>query len=177
MFCFFLQSVVITALGTNEQPWQLTASIRPGTGHPDAVLSGALQVNSSNGWFNFTDLAISHMGSDYILDFNVTYPQVAENFTLSSNPFNVAGRPLRAHVVTKTGGDIVRSAGFSVGLDLRDVQTGNIITDIGWRVCVVSFVLQMTLGSAVAQWLSGRVLYSRRGAPSSSLSGITALCP
>ena len=149
---FFLQSVVITALGTNEQPWQLTASIRPGTGHPDAVLSGALQVNSSNGWFNFTDLAISHMGSDYILDFNVTYPQVAENFTLSSNPFNVAGRPLRAHVVTKTGGDIVRSAGFSVGLDLRDVQTGNIITDIGWRVCVVSFVLQMTLGSAVAQW-------------------------
>ena len=66
----------------------------------------------------------------------MTYPQVAENFTLSTSPFDVAGRPLRAHVVTKTGGDIVRNAGFSVGLDLRDVQTGAIVTNIGWRVSI-----------------------------------------
>ena len=134
-FCFFCcQSVVITDLGTLEHPWQLEVSIRLGTGHPDAVLSGTLQVNVSNGWFNFTDLAISHMGAGYILDFNVTYPEAATNFTLSTSPFDVAGRPLRAHVVTKTSGDIVRDAAFSVGIDLRDSQTGDIITDIGWRV-------------------------------------------
>ena len=92
-------------------------------------------VNVSNGWFNFTDLAISHMGTGYILDFNVTYPAVATNFTLATSPFDVAGRPLRAHVVTKTSGDIVRNAGFNVGIDLRDRQTGMIISDIGWRVC------------------------------------------
>ena len=126
---------MVTDLGTNEYPWQLTASIRPGTGHPDAVLIGNLQVNASNGWFNFTDLVISHMGNGYILDFNVTSPQVAENFTLSTSPFDVAGRPLKAHVVTKTGGDILRNAGFSVALDLRDASTGDIISDIEWRVC------------------------------------------
>ena len=126
----------MTDLGTLEHPWELEVSIRPGTGHPHALLSGTLQVNASNGWFNFTDLAISHMGTGYILDFNVTYPSAAVNFTLSTSPFDVAGRPLKAHVVTKTSGDIVRNAGFNVGIDLRDRQTGAIVSNIGWRVWI-----------------------------------------
>lgn len=127
------QSVIVSDLGTIEYPWQLTASIRQGTGHPDAVLSGNLRVNASKGWFNFTDLTISHMGTGYNLDFNVTYPAKAEKFTLSTKAFNITKRPLKAHVINKTSGALLRNAAFSISIDLRDSQTEAIISDIGWR--------------------------------------------
>ena len=112
----------------------MTVSVRDGTGHPSNVLSGNLLVNCSNGWFNFSDLAFSHMGTGYILDFNVTYPPEAENFTLATDPFNVAGRPLKVNVYDKTTGDITTNSQFSVILDLRDTNTDDAITEIGWRV-------------------------------------------
>ena len=117
-----------------EHPWQIEVSIRRGTGHPEAVLSGTLQVSASNGWFNFTDLAISHMETEYILDFNVTYPKAAREFTLSTTPFEVTWPPLKAHVVTKTDADILCYAEFSLGIDLRNSLTGAVVNDIGWRV-------------------------------------------
>lgn len=121
-------------MGTVEYPWQLTASIRTGTGHPEAVLSGNLRINASRGWFNYTDLEISHSEAGYILDFNVTYPPAAKNFTLSTSQFEVTKRPLQAHVIAKTDGDILSNAAFSVELDLRDLKTGDIIEQIDWRV-------------------------------------------
>lgn len=138
-----LQDKVVTELGTAEFPWQLTASLRSGTGHPNAQLNGSLTVNCSNGWFNFTDLAISHMGTGYILDFNVTFPVEAENFTLASDPFDVDGRPLKIHVFDKTSGDIVKNARFSVTLDLQDPNTLDIISDIAWRVYIAKDMLFM----------------------------------
>ncbi|XP_053372863.1 fibrocystin-L-like [Mercenaria mercenaria] len=128
-----ISSNVVTDLGTAEFPWQLTVSLRAGTGHPNAILNGTLTVNCSDGWFIFTDLEISHMGTGYILDFNVSYPAEAENFTLASDPFDVDGRPLKIHVYDKTSGDIVRDARFSVTLDLQDSNTEEIISDIAWR--------------------------------------------
>ena len=130
----FLQNVIVTELGTSEYPWQLVASLRTGTGHPSAMLNGTLQVNASSGWFNFTDLTISHMGYGYIIDFNVTSPQAAQNFSISSAPFDVDGRPVKGYVVSTTTGDIVKNARFSMTLDLRDENTDDIITDIAWRV-------------------------------------------
>ena len=107
----------MTSLGTSEYPWQLTASIRAGTGHPNAQLNGTLQINSTNGWFNFTDLTVSHMGTGYILDFNVTFPSQAENFTLASTSFNVDGRPV-AIGVASCGGAWVDGLGTSSGVVL-----------------------------------------------------------
>ncbi|XP_060573258.1 fibrocystin-L-like isoform X2 [Ruditapes philippinarum] len=124
---------VITELGTTEYPWQLTASLREGSGHPNAMLNGTVTVNCSEGWFTFTDLAISHMGTGYVLDFNVSYPAEAENFTLASDPFDVDGRPIKVHVYDQTSGDIVKDARFSVTLDLQDSNTEDIISDIAWR--------------------------------------------
>ncbi|XP_045210443.2 fibrocystin-L-like isoform X2 [Mercenaria mercenaria] len=123
----------VTELGTDEFPWQLTASLRAGTGHPDAVLNGTLLVTCSNGWFNFTDLAISHMGTGYIIDFNISYPTQANTFHIASNTFDVPGRSVKIHVFDQTNGDIVLSTRFSVTLDLRDLTTEDIITDIAWR--------------------------------------------
>ena len=68
---------MIDDLGIKENPWQITATLRGGTGHASAVLSGTTTIASTNGWFNFTDLAISHAGSGYIIDFAITYPASA----------------------------------------------------------------------------------------------------
>lgn len=114
----------------------MTASIRTGFGHPDAVLHGNLHIDASNGWFNYTDLEISHSEAGYILDFNVTYPPRARNFTLSTSQFDVTERPLQGYVRNKTDGDILSNATFFVELDLRDLKTGEIIDNIGWRVNV-----------------------------------------
>lgn len=134
----------MTELGTAEYPWQLTVSLRAGTGNPNAMLNGTLEVNVTDGWFNFTDLLITHMGTGYILDFNVTYPPEAENFTLASDPFDLDGRPIKINVVDKSSGDIVRNAQFYVSLDLRDENTDDIISDITWRVRTCTCVYTST---------------------------------
>ena len=134
------QNAFITDLGTSEYPWQLTASLQSGTGHPSAVLNGTLEVNATDGWFIFTDLSVSHMGTGYILNFNVTSPAAATNFSISSQEFDVDGRPIKANVVAKTAGDITKNSRFSITLDLRDENTDDIITDIAWRVSY-SFVM------------------------------------
>jgi len=133
---------VVTELGTAEYPWQLTVTLREGTGNPNGMLNGTLEVNVTDGWFNFTDLLITHMGTGYVLDFNVTYPPEAENFTLASDPFDVDGRPVKINVVDISSGDVVRNAQFYISLDLRDGQTDDIISDITWRV---SLFIHVTL--------------------------------
>ena len=128
-----LQDVVITELGTIEKPWVVTVSLRDGTGHPDAALSGTLNVSSAGGWFNFTDLAISHMGNGYILDFNVTYPPEAVNFTLESTAFDLPGRPIAVNIVNAVT-EVARDASFTLTFNLKDSSTGETISDIAWRV-------------------------------------------
>ena len=61
-------------MGIVEDPWKITATLRAGTGHANAVLGGTVTVTTANGWANFTDLQISHKGSGYIIDFQISYP-------------------------------------------------------------------------------------------------------
>ncbi|XP_053388767.1 fibrocystin-L-like isoform X2 [Mercenaria mercenaria] len=123
----------VTELGTVEYPWQITVNLRNDTGHPLAVLNGNLTINCSQGWFNFTDLVISHSGTGYILDFDVIYPNEADLFTLTSKPFNVFGRPLKINVCNQTDDNIFKDDQFTVSLDLLDQHTDEIITHIAWR--------------------------------------------
>ena len=74
---FFKQGSPIVDLGIKEDPWALTVTIKSGTGHPDAVLGGTTTITSVEGWFNFTDLFISHAGSGYVLMFDITTPSSA----------------------------------------------------------------------------------------------------
>ncbi|WAR05573.1 PKHL1-like protein, partial [Mya arenaria] len=124
--------VVITDLGTAEHPWELTVSLQEGTGHASANLSGTLTVLATNGWFNFTDLTISHMGSGYILVFNVTYP-VGANFTVNTDPFDLDSRPLKVTVADQTSGNIVPESDFFLTVDIRDENTDKVLSDINWR--------------------------------------------
>jgi hypothetical protein len=83
------------------------------------------------------------MGTGYILDFNVTYPPEAENFTLATDPFDVAGRPLKVNLYEATSGDITTNSQFSMILDLRDTNTDEAITDISWRVSYFVYLIRL----------------------------------
>ncbi|XP_053372849.1 fibrocystin-L-like [Mercenaria mercenaria] len=125
---------VVPDLGTIEYPWQMTASLRgDGTGHNVAKLTGNLSINSSDGWFNYTDLVISPLGSNFSLDFNVTYPENAKHFSLTSRPFDVSRRPLKINVRNVTTGSVFTGDIYGVTLELCDQRTDEIITNITWR--------------------------------------------
>lgn len=81
----------------------------------------------------FTDLAVSHFGTDYILDFTVTEPDVGEPFVVASERFTLEGRPIVAVVESKSPVIVERSAA-TIRLELRDAVTNQIIDDIDWRV-------------------------------------------
>ncbi|XP_053372850.1 fibrocystin-L-like [Mercenaria mercenaria] len=125
---------VVPYLGTIEYPWQMTVSLRvDGTGHNATKLTGNLSVSSTDGWFNYTDLVISPLGSNFILDFNVTYPENAKHFTLTSRRFNVSARPLKINVRNETTGIVFTGDIFGATLELLDQRTDEIITNITWR--------------------------------------------
>ncbi|XP_062600839.1 fibrocystin-L-like [Saccostrea cucullata] len=126
------QGEIITMLGAEENTWKITASIRENTGNPDAVLLGNKTVQFVNGMATFTDLAISHFGTDYILDFTVTEPEVGEPFMIASQAFTLPGRPIVGAVVSKPP-IIVERSSATITLELRDRVTDEKVNDIDWR--------------------------------------------
>lgn len=130
---FFFKGNIIKKLGTKANPWQVTATIRSGTGNPYAALEGNTSVSVVDGWANFTNLLITHFGQNYILDFNISYPDEGENVSLSSDPFTIVGRPLKGSLVSRTT-TVVEKALISVVLELRDDVTSEKISNITWRV-------------------------------------------
>ncbi|KAL3886657.1 hypothetical protein ACJMK2_026637 [Sinanodonta woodiana] len=109
----------IVVVGSAENEWQVTASIRAGTGHPQAMLNGNVTTSFVGGLANFTDLSISHMGN-------------AENWTLSTDPFNVTGRTISATQTVSR--NVVKNDRTEVILDLIDGKSRKKIEDIAWRV-------------------------------------------
>ncbi|XP_069115224.1 fibrocystin-L-like [Argopecten irradians] len=121
----------ITKLGTPSQPWQITASLRPGGSNPLANLTGNLTVEFVNGWANFTDLLITQFGTDFYIDFDLTVP-ADSNFSISSGPLTVAGRPIKPSVASMTS-TVIENNYFSICVELRDEITSELIPDIAWR--------------------------------------------
>ncbi|KAK3587658.1 hypothetical protein CHS0354_042441 [Potamilus streckersoni] len=121
----------LVVVGSAENEWHVLASIRAGTGHPQAVLSGNVTVSFIGGLANFTDLSISHMGQRYILDFNISQPGNAQNWTLSSEPFDIPGRKISASQTIS--GNAVKNAMTQLVLDLIDGTSLQKIEDISWR--------------------------------------------
>lgn len=132
-FVSIVQGNVIKKLGTSSHPWTVTASVRVGTGNPSAVLEGNTTLNVVDGWANFTNLLITHFGQNYILDFNISYPDEGENVSLSSDPFTIAGRPIKGSLVSRST-TVVEKALLSVVLELKDEVTLETISNITWRV-------------------------------------------
>ena len=65
----------VELLGSIYSPWRVTARLISGAGsHADAKLIGTAEVPFKLGVATFEDLSISHSGSDYKLEFEVTKP-------------------------------------------------------------------------------------------------------
>lgn len=137
-FLFFIQGTVIDKLGTNINPWQITASIVSGTGNAAGQLTGTTTVPYQNGWANFTDLAISHFGDDYGLNFTVTYPAGVNLFTLTN--FSLPRRPLKVNAMSIPT-TVVANSSISLVIKLEDAVTSQIIEQTHWRVCPCIYLL------------------------------------
>ncbi|XP_041373046.1 fibrocystin-L-like isoform X2 [Gigantopelta aegis] len=124
---------VITNLGTTIQPWQVTATLVKGAkSDVNATLTGTTTVSFSDGWANFTDLVITHAGSEYGIDLAVTSPSEAANFTVAISNITVLGRQLTAYVASLMD-DAVEDAPVNISLGLKDYETNELISDITWR--------------------------------------------
>ncbi len=122
----------MTQLGTKTNPWQLTASIKAGSGSVYGDLLGNITLPFVDGWVNFTDLAIDNADSDYILDFEITYPNTS-TLAVSSQSFDVEGKEYYAAVVTAP--DVVNvSESFDVVVEIRDPDTMVAVTDLAEKV-------------------------------------------
>lgn len=111
----------------------VTASIKNGTGDPGALLGGNTTVSFYDGWANFTNLDISHNGTDYVLEFRITFPFEA-NFTSLSVPFKVKERVLYFTLVRHPS-DANETVPFGQQplLEVRDAANGELVTNTGWK--------------------------------------------
>jgi len=81
---------MIANLGDDSDPWQCTASILSG---PGGKLIGTVTVPFEKGVAVFDNLHIDMGGSDYVMKFEITYPENSLT-PAESQPFEIAGRPL-----------------------------------------------------------------------------------
>ena len=113
--------------------WVVTATIRPGTGDPEASIIGNNTVKFSKGWANFTTLRISHNGTGYVLDFNISKPSTAK-FNTSSQPFDVKERELYFTFKTQPGsGNEMAPLSRQPEVEVRDVADGQLVNNTGWK--------------------------------------------
>ncbi|KAK3107254.1 hypothetical protein FSP39_010348 [Pinctada imbricata] len=121
----------VTVLGAAAAPWEVRVTLRSGSGsNPAATLVGNTTVTFVDGYANFTDLGISHAGSGYILDFEITYPTEAI-FNRSSSALTIQQRPLKTTVVTASE-TVYQGGQHQITLDIRDDITDDIVADIAW---------------------------------------------
>ena len=86
-------------VGTKLKPWVVTVSLVPGYGDPAAYLMGNVTARFINGTANFTNLAISHNSTGYILQYNVTYPETV-SFSVTYGPHTIKERILGFNFTT-----------------------------------------------------------------------------
>lgn len=107
--------------------WVVTASLDPSTGDPNARLEGELAVAFINGTANFTDLAISHNGTGYRIDYRITNP-VGKSLETFSFPHEIKERQLGYRFQYNfTGVEINVAVRPSVTVTVFDIATGNTV--------------------------------------------------
>lgn len=125
---------LVTTLGHGSlSNWTVTASILNGTGDSMAILEGNVTVIIVEGWANFTDLSITHNGSDYQLLFNVSKP-AASHFNATSQAFEVKERIMYFTVtVQPEDANETVSFGKQPKIEVRDAANGEIVDNTGWK--------------------------------------------
>jgi hypothetical protein len=126
----------LDSIGTDSTSWIVTASIRELTGHPDAVLTGTTTATFTDSIAKFTDLAITHHGNGYILDFNLTSPALAVLQTVATSPKKVPKRDLKLTLYLPPK---ALNEGEIIGLKVLITDKNSaVLPDLTWRVSRVN---------------------------------------
>lgn len=88
MLCVCPQGAAVDYLGALDTPWRVEVSISSGGGGLASMI-GNTTVTFVNCTADFSGLDIDRMGN-YILDFNITHPVEAANYSLQSLTVNVS---------------------------------------------------------------------------------------
>ena len=96
MFTVDSEGKFIAELGTDVDPWIITATKMSG----DGDLINNVTCSFSKGVCKFTDLAVDTTGDDFIIKFSLTYPETALSAVIS-NSFNIGGRVLSVEVTSQ----------------------------------------------------------------------------
>ncbi|KAJ8026136.1 Fibrocystin-L [Holothuria leucospilota] len=86
---------IVKQSGHASKPWVLEVALRGKAVSETTSLSGVTTYSFTNGWVNFTNLAINTNGTGFILDFTVIYP-ITSSLSTNSAEFEVkapASRP------------------------------------------------------------------------------------
>ena len=128
------QGNMVNNVGFGETgSWVVMATIRAGTGHPNATIIGNNTVKFSKGWANFTSLSISYNGTGYILDFHISKPESAD-LKCSSRPFDVKERLLYFSISEQpSNGNETIPLPRQPQIEVRDAASGEIVKNTGWK--------------------------------------------
>ena len=119
-------------VGTKLAPWRVSASLVAGHGDPEARLEGRLEAPFVNGTANFSDLAITHNGTYFIL-YNVTYPSTV-SFTVKHGPCTIKERKLGFNFTYNATAQVYESLPImpQPSVTVFDEATGERV-DTGWK--------------------------------------------
>ncbi|XP_078617867.1 fibrocystin-L-like isoform X2 [Branchiostoma floridae x Branchiostoma japonicum] len=122
----------VKTLGASSSPWEVQATIRSGTGTDSRAVTRGNSVVFKDGWANFTDLAITHSGEGYILDFVIVKPASASRFNTSSIAVDVEERRLSGRVI---GADAMLEVdeAFTLSVAITDAATNEDVQNIAWK--------------------------------------------
>jgi len=80
----------VAEVGTEFDPWEVTATLVSGAG---ALINNVTCI-FVGGTCEFENLAITSMGENYTIQFDLTYPTTADIIPAVSQSFDIGGRPL-----------------------------------------------------------------------------------
>lgn len=113
--------------------WKIKAEIRrESSANADTKLLGETTVTVESGFAVFRNLAFSHSGGPYYIDFSVIEPLGTDIKKISSKPLNLISRPISI-IAKKSVSRVIKSQPFSYQLELMDSVTKTRISKISWR--------------------------------------------
>ncbi|CAL1525942.1 unnamed protein product [Lymnaea stagnalis] len=130
---------VVTNLGYNTSAWTISAFIKSGSYSQAKVLNAT--VDFEGGWANFTDLIITLKGS-YILEFKVTYPPEAANYSVRSSSIQILELNVEPKLEVKTEVCLTDSP-IQIDVSLTDKATNKQLTDLNWASLTWSATISM----------------------------------
>ena len=121
-------------------PWYITATLNTSLAESNAALLGNTTVPVVDGWANYTDLALTRSGDPFYLTFTVSQPagifaELVEELGMELDVNPSVDRDIEPVTAgLRTWANAVKGHPFVLSVVLQDGVTGEIITDIDWKV-------------------------------------------